>query len=53
VGEHVEDDPSPFLVPIVPGRALARLVIAFEHPIPELTPNGEDPSEKLGVDQPL
>ena len=51
MGEHIEDDPAPVFLAVVPGRSLRRLVVAFEHPVAELAAHAQNPTEEAVVDQ--
>src|ERR1051326_3732090 len=50
---HVEDDAARLGLAIVPGRALRRLPIAFEHPVAEVALDREDAAEEPTVDESL
>lgn len=53
VREHVDDDAAAVLGPVVPGRALGLLPVAFEDPVAELAAHGEDLAEEAAVDEAL
>ena len=51
VREHVEHDAAAVFLAVVPARALRRPPVAFEHPVPELAADRQDPAEEAAVDQ--
>ena len=51
VAQHVEDDAATVGLAIVPARALRRLPVALEHPVPELAAHRQDATEEPGIAQ--
>src|SRR6185436_11923477 len=51
VAQHVEDDPAPVLLAVVPGRTLCRLAVTLKNPIAELAPYREDFSKESLIAQ--